>query len=89
MNRFLGALLISCLLVGCASKKDQPPPHGPYFYMTSPSAKDYHPPGDLTESEAQEIASHGFTYYVAYFDSKGKPEKILKVSYRETEVLKE
>lgn len=89
MNKLLGALLVSCVLGGCATKKDNPIPRGPYFYMSAPSDDGYQPPGDLSESEAEEIAARGYTYYVAFFDPKGKPEKILKVSNRETEVLQE
>jgi len=90
MKFFLHSLVVACLLSGCATKSGTPHPIGPFYYMSAPSkAGDYRPPGDLSEKEAQEAASRGFPVYVAYFDSKGKPDKILKVSGGETEVLKE
>lgn len=89
MNNLIRALVICCLICGCKSKPENSYVSGPYFYMSAPPEDGFEPPGDLTETEAREIAARGYAYYVAYFDSKGKPDKIIKVSNHETEVLKE
>jgi hypothetical protein len=83
------SVMTSCLLAGCASKSSTDHSFGPYYYMSAPPKEGYEPPGDLTRKEAEEIAARGYPYYVTYFDSKGKPDKILKVSGGETEVLQE
>lgn len=88
MNKILCIFLV-CLCCGCASKSGPQQPTGPYYYMSAPSKEGYQPPGDLSEKEARAAGVRGFPYYVAYFDSKGKPEKILKVSAAGTEVLEE
>lgn len=89
MKIFLHSLVILCLATGCASNSVPQLSTGPFYYMSAPTKQGYQPPGDLTEAEAKEVASRGFPIYIAYFDSKGKPEKILKLSGGETEVLSE
>ena len=89
MNNLLRILFASCLLCGCKTKPESQYVSGPDFYMSAPSEDETEPPGDLTQTEAEEIGARGYPYYVAFFDSKGKPEKILKVSNQETEILQE
>lgn len=90
MKIFPRILAFSLLLCGCVTKSGTPASPGPYYYMSAPSDdEEYEPPGDLSREEAEEIAARGFPYYVAYFDSKGKPDKILKISAGETQVLQE
>jgi|GEM_PF-2148903 hypothetical protein len=69
------------LYLGCSST---PPeyshkPGVPYYFagtVTKPRGIDPH--GEMTKTEAEEIANRGGAYSVAYFNSSGKPIRHLK-----------
>tara|TARA_R110002096_G_scaffold54937_4_gene141488 strand:+ start:460 stop:735 length:276 start_codon:yes stop_codon:yes gene_type:complete len=53
-------------------------PGGPYYFKTGLTYHGYLPSREVTKEEADELAKQDYAYYVAYFDSSGKPNRVLK-----------
>ena len=50
-----------------------------YYFKSGVTYQGYRPTGEISKSEAEQLAQKGYAYYIAYFNEEGKPIKIFKV----------
>ena len=52
---------------------------GPFYFKSGVTYQGHRPTGEKTKTEADKLAATGYAYYIAHFDSVGKPIRIQKV----------
>jgi len=67
------------ILSGCDLTGHSHQPGVPYYFESGVTYQGFRPTGEITEPEANKLASSGYAYYIAYFNQEGKPTKIFKV----------
>jgi hypothetical protein len=79
MRKIFTPILVAVFLWGCSTPDYSHEAGGPYYFNSGITYRGYRPTGELTKSEADELAKQGHAFYIAYFNSDGKPTRILKV----------
>ena len=82
MRQFLSVSLLAIVMWGCSTTsaaKFSHKPGEPYYFRSAITYQGYRPSGELTKAQADELAEQGYAFYIAYFNSLGKPNRILKI----------
>jgi hypothetical protein len=81
MKKTLVAAMLGAVLSGCRLSVSEcsHQPGGPYYFTSDATYQEHRTTGEITRSEAEELANSGSAYYMAYFNSSGNPTKMFKV----------
>ncbi len=72
----LGALTLTA---GCNSNSHYYRPGEPYYFKHGETYQGFQPNKQITKAEADALATSGYAYTIAYFDSEGLPTNVLKI----------
>ena len=72
-------LLVALGIVGCQTTKSSHSPGGPYYFQSGVTYQGFRPTSEITKGKADELASHGYAYYIAGFREDGQPSYIEKI----------
>lgn len=83
MKKIIIVMMIA-VAAGCVSTHQ---PGGPYYFKWGLDYRGYRPTGEITKSEASEISAEGYAYYITYFGTDGKPDRMFKVYQGSTNLI--
>lgn len=76
------AIIISSVvlisILGCKIDNYYHKPGGPYYFKSGITYQGMRPSGEITQAEAKELEKNKYAFYIAYFNSEGKPTIIEK-----------